>query len=47
MENPHGRREETADTASSNMGKFVIIIFIIALVLAALWFFVLTPGTPQ
>ena len=46
MENGSGRREETAKKASSNMGKFVITIFIIALVLAGLWLFVLTPGAP-
>ncbi len=47
MENGQRRREETADKASSNMGKFVLTIFLLALILAAVWFFVLTPGTPQ
>ncbi len=39
--------QNTEKTASSNMMRFVAIIFAIALVLAALWFFFLTPGDPS
>jgi hypothetical protein len=39
--------QKTDGKASSNMLKFVGTIFLIALVLAAVWFFVLTPGDPS
>jgi hypothetical protein len=39
--------QKTDRKASSNMMKFVATIFIIALALAAIWFFLLTPGDPS
>ncbi|WP_202615394.1 hypothetical protein [Rhizobium deserti] len=38
---------KTDRKASSNMLKFVGTIFVIALVLAAVWFFEFTPGDPS
>ncbi|WP_274534853.1 hypothetical protein [Rhizobium sp. LCM 4573] len=39
--------KDTDRTAGFNMMKFVAIIFVIALAIAAVWFFVLTPADPN
>lgn len=38
--------EETDRKASTNMMRYVVAIFVIALLLAAVWFFLFTPGDP-
>lgn len=47
MDDRDKRLKSTDRTASFNMMKYVAIIFVIALVLAAIWFFFLTPGDPS
>jgi len=47
MNDEDKRQESTERKASFNMMKFVATIFAIALILAAIWFFFLTPGDPS
>lgn len=47
MSNQDEQPESTDRKASFNMMKFVAIIFVIALMLAAIWFFFFTPGDPN
>lgn len=44
MEDPETKRRDTERTASTNMLRFVVTILILALLLAAAWFFLFTPG---
>jgi hypothetical protein len=47
MEDRDKRLRDTDRTAGFNMMKFVVTIFLVALAVAAVWFFVLTPGDPS
>ena len=47
MEDRDKRLRDTDRTAGFNMMKFVVTIFVVALAVAAVWFFVLTPGDPS
>lgn len=47
MDEREKRLKDTDRTAGFNMMKFVAIIFVIALAIAAIWFFVLTPADPN
>jgi cation transport ATPase len=47
MEDREKQRRDTERTASTNMLRFVVTILIIALLLAAAWFFLFTPGDPS
>lgn len=47
MEDWEKQRQDTDRTASTNMLRFVVTILIIALALAAVWFFLFTPGDPS
>jgi cation transport ATPase len=47
MDDPEIKRRDTERTASTNMMRFVLAILILALLLAAAWFFLFTPGDPS
>ncbi len=47
MEDREKQRQKTEKTASTNMLRFVMTILLVALLLAAAWFFLFTPGDPS
>lgn len=47
MRDDRPKPRETDRKASGNMMRFVVTIFVIALLVAGVWFFVLTPEVPR